>query len=69
MARQFKILKLEKELTADILSWIEKQGIDTFDEDFADAILVRLNNGEFNSVEEFFRDLQDFKNGERVGYG
>lgn len=60
-----KSLKFKSEL----YSWVEKQGIDTQDESFMDAIGVRISEDEFQSFEEFVEDLKRYKNGEDVGYG
>lgn len=64
-----EIKEQERKLWAEIYEWIDKQGIDHHTDEFADAITVRLGNNEFDSADEFFEDVERFKNDEDVGYG
>ncbi|WP_340389522.1 hypothetical protein [Paenibacillus sp. FSL E2-0151] len=64
-----KAKEREHQLLAALYDWMNAQGIDTMDNEFADAIAVRIGNNEFNSSEHFFSDLQRFIDGEQVGYG
>lgn len=59
----------QRKLILEVTDWIEFQGIDTYDEDFANAILVRIENGEFRNTEDFEKDLIAFFKGKKVGYG
>lgn len=66
------ILNIEshrKMLIDEVYEWMEKQDIDTQDMEFADSIGVRLENSEFDNVNEFISELKKFKKGESVGYG
>jgi len=56
-------------LINEVSNWIDNQGIDTYDEDFANGILVRIENGEFRNADEFEKDLIAFSKGKKVGYG
>lgn len=64
-----KAKEREHQLLAALYDWMNAQGIDTMDNEFADAIAVRIGNNEFDSSEHFFSDLQRFIDGEQVGYG
>ncbi|WP_315793211.1 hypothetical protein [Paenibacillus sp. BIC5C1] len=64
-----KVKDREHQLLSALYDWMNAQGIDTADNEFADAIAVRIGNNEFQSSEQFFDDLQRFIDGEQVGYG
>lgn len=64
-----KVKDREHQLLSALYDWMNAQGINTTDNEFADAIAVRIGNNEFHSSEEFFSDLQRFIDGEQVGYG
>lgn len=59
----------KREAITKVYNYLEDQGIDTYDDKFADSIGVRLANAEFQGLEEFQRDINKFANGEEVGYG
>lgn len=67
--KYMKAKDLEQELLKEIYNWVEKQGIDATDNDFADAIGVRIGNNEFDSAEHFFDEVKRYKAGDDVGYG
>lgn len=52
-----------------LYGWMEDQGVDTFSDEFADGIGVRIENNEFASSAHFFEDLKMFIDGHDVGYG
>lgn len=64
-----KVKDREHQLLTSLYDWMNAQGINTTDNEFADAIAVRIGNNEFDSSEHFFSDLQRFIDGEQVGYG
>lgn len=64
-----KVKDREHQLLTALYDWMNAQGIDTTDTEFADAIAARIGNNEFESSDQFFSDLQRFIDGEQVGYG
>ncbi|WP_433921557.1 hypothetical protein [Paenibacillus taichungensis] len=52
-----KVKRREKELLTALYDWMNAQGIDTTDNEFADAIAVRIGKSQFDSSEHFFSDL------------